>query len=161
LAGQQAGAVLERIGRGELRRSILIWVPLMAGASEAVVVQEWVRLAKEEPNAQRRSECAGLALVFAGWAGQGTIWKQALEGFGVEQIDFVREWKDSARLEVKRSDLLRVLRKRFPPEVPADLTQMIDQMTDLQELSGWFDSALDAPSLDAFRSLIHSADNKP
>jgi len=79
----------------------------------------------------------------------------------VEQISIVREWKDSARLEVKRSDLLRVLRKRFPPEIPADLTQTIDQMTDLQELSGWFDAALDAPSLEDFRSLIHSDENKP
>jgi hypothetical protein len=40
LAEERAAATLERIGKGELGRSILPWVPLMAGGDEAAVVQE-------------------------------------------------------------------------------------------------------------------------
>jgi hypothetical protein len=37
---QKAADVLGRIGRGELGRSILMWVPLMDGGGEPSVVQE-------------------------------------------------------------------------------------------------------------------------
>jgi len=158
LAGQQAGTVLERIGRGELGWSVLIWVPLMAGASEAVVVKEWVRLAKEEPDAQRRSEYAGLALVFATWAGHGTIWKQALEGFNVEKISIVEEWKDSAQREAYRKSLLVVLKRRFHVEVPPDLSKTIQQTTDSSVLFQWLDEALQTESLEAFRNRILSSE---
>ncbi len=154
LADQQALATLERIGRKELGRSILVWVPLMAGGGDATVVQEWVRLANQETNEQRRFDYAGLAMVFAAWKGLETIWKQALEGFHVEEISIVREWRDKARAEESRTDLLKVLRKRLAPEGAGDLEQVIQQTTDLGLLRRWFDAALDAPSLEAFRTAI-------
>ncbi len=43
LASQQATGVLEQIGRGELGRSVLLWVPLLAGGNDSAVVQEWLR----------------------------------------------------------------------------------------------------------------------
>jgi hypothetical protein len=83
------------------------------------------------------------------------------EGFNVRQLEIVREWRDEGRaegrLEEKRNDLLTVLRKRFPPEVPSDVTQSIQQTTDLDTLSRWFDAALDVPSLDGFRNAMQSA----
>ena len=76
----------------------------------------------------------------------------------MEQIDIVREWKDKARVEgrreAERDKLLKVLRKRFPPEVPPDLAQAVQQTTDLDQLARWFDAALDAPSLDVFRAVV-------
>ncbi len=158
LARQSAVATLERIGRGELGRSILPWVPLMAEGAEAAVVAEWVRLAAAEPNVQRRTDYPGLALVFAESAGRLPVWKQALEGFDMWQSEVIREWKTAGRregrLEEKHGDLLLVLRERFQTEVPTDLAQRIEQTTDLEVLSNWLTAALRAPSLDAFRSAI-------
>ncbi len=157
LARQSAAETLERIGRGEWGRSILPWVPLMATGAEAAVVAEWVRLAAAEQDVQRRTDYAGLALVFTESAGRLSIWKQALEGFDMWQSEVIREWKTAGGLEAQRSSLLKVLRARFQPELPADLAQRIEQTTDLNLLTRWFDAALAMPTLDAFRSAIQAA----
>ena len=47
--------------------------------------------------------------------------------------------------------LLRLLEKRFPPAIPGDLTARIRETTDLGSLRNWFDLALSATSLNAFR----------
>jgi len=124
-----SAATLERIGRGELGRSILPWVPLMAGGDEAAVVAEWVRLAAGEADAQRRADYPGLALVFADSVGRLPVWKQALEGFDMWESQVIREWKTAGRvegrLEEKRKDLRQVLRSRFQSELPADLAERI------------------------------------
>jgi hypothetical protein len=72
----------------------------------------------------------------------------------VEEISIVREWKDEARREVQRDNLLRILAKRFPPGAPTDMAQSIQQTMDLQQLSGWLDAAQDAPSLESFRGSM-------
>src|SRR5439155_3243526 len=113
LARQDAAGTLERIGRGELGRSVLSWVPLMAGGGEAAVVQEWVRLAGQEPDSQRRTDYAGLALVFAEWAGCLPAWRQALEGFDMWESQVLKERENVGRLAEKRDDLLKLLRTRF------------------------------------------------
>ncbi|HEX5271906.1 MAG TPA: hypothetical protein VFW33_15515, partial [Gemmataceae bacterium] len=89
LAGESATATVERIGRGELGRSILPWVPLMAGGDDAAVVAEWVRLAGTEPVAQRRADYPGLALVFADSVGRVAVWKKALEGFDMWESQII------------------------------------------------------------------------
>lgn len=170
LARESAVDALERIGRGELGRSILPWVPLKAGGGDAAVVQEWVRQTQAEPRAERQAEYAGLAKVFADWVGCLPAWKQALEGWNVWQSQVIKEWKDATRqeglqegrlqgqlegqLEASRGQLLKLLRTRFQSEVPADLTQTIEQTTKLETLSQWFDSALTASTLEAFRSAV-------
>jgi hypothetical protein len=115
-----------------------------------------VRLAGAEPDPQRRADYPGLALVFADSVGRLPIWKQKLEGFDMWQSQVIREWKTEARLEEKRNDLLKVLRVRFPPEVPADLARRIEETTDLDLLTRWFDAALSIPTLDAFRSNLQT-----
>jgi hypothetical protein len=156
LARAPAAATVERIGRGELGRSILPWVPLMAGGDDAALIAEWVRLANAEPNSQRRGEYAGLALIFADSVGRWPVWKQALEGFNVWESQAVREWKTEARVEEKRGDILVVLRERFEAEVPADLAQKVQQTTDLGVLAGWLKVAAKVASFDAFRAAIQS-----
>jgi hypothetical protein len=153
LAREQAAATMERIGRGELGRSILPWVPLMAGGDEAVVVVEWVRLAAAEPDVQRRKDSAGLALVFAESVNRLAMWQQALEGFDMWQSQVIREGK----AQTQRSNLLKVLRARFQPELPADLAQKIEQTKDLDVLTRWFDAALTTTTLDAFRTAMQTA----
>jgi hypothetical protein len=160
---QKAADVLGKIARAELGRSILMWVPLMDGGGEPATVQGWVRLATLELNEQRRSEYAGVALVFAEWAEHRAVWQQALEGFNVRQLEIVREWKDEARLETRleerRHFIRMVLQKRFPPEVPPDLARTIQEMADLPTLLRWCEVAVETPSLDAFRG--HTQTSSP
>ena len=158
LAQQSAPATLARIAQGELGKSILCWVPLMNDGGDPAVAQEWVRLARGETDRERRAEYAGLALVFAERAGCLPVWQQALKEWDVEQSQLIAGWRskarDEGRLEAKRDAMLKVLRRHFPPEVPADLTQIIQQQTDLDALERWFDAALTALSLEAFRAQL-------
>ena len=110
-----------------------------------------------DTDGQRRADHAGLAKVFAERAGCLPVWREALEGWDVWQSQVIREWKSEAhregQLQANRSALLKALRARFGAEVPADLTQVIQQPADLEVLSRWYDAAPEAPSLEAFRSV--------
>ena len=132
----------------------------MAGGGEPALVPEWLRVASKETVAERRRDCAGLAKVFAERAGWLPVWKEALETFDMWQSQVIKEWKDAGRQEgrqqEKRNDLLKVLRSRFKGEVPADLTQAIQQTDDLGILSRWFDDALEVASLDEFRNRVQA-----
>jgi hypothetical protein len=57
--------VLGGIAGGTLPRCLLAWIPLMQGGGEAVNVQQWLEVARQEPDSRRRSDYGGLALVFA------------------------------------------------------------------------------------------------
>jgi hypothetical protein len=153
LARESAATTVGRIGRGEFGRSVLPWVPLMAGGDEAAVVAEWVKLAAGEADARHRADYPGLALVFADSVGRLPVWQQALEGFDVWESQVIREWKAEAR----QSDLLQVLRDRFQTEVPTDLVERVEQTTDLGVLSQWLSAAVTTSSLDAFRAAIQPA----
>jgi flagellar biosynthesis/type III secretory pathway protein FliH len=65
------------------------------------------------------------------------------------------------QLEGQRSALLKVLRARFQTQLPEDLAQAIQQATDPEVLSRWLDTALTAPSLEVFRSLVQAAPDSP
>ena len=164
LSQQQAATTLERIGRGELGKSVLPWVPLMAGGGVAAAVQEWVRLAGEETSAERRRDYAGLARVFAERAGCLPAWERALEGFDMWQSQVIKEWKDEGRKEGRQEGqreamqaaLLQVLRRRFKEEPPQALAQLIQQTTNLETLSRWTDHAWEVASLEEFRTRIQA-----
>ena len=156
LARQRAADTLARIDRGELGLSVLPWLPLMAGGGDPATVQEWLRLARRETVAERRRDCAGLAKVFAERTGWLPVWKEALETFDMWQSQVIKEWKDAGRQEEKRNDLLMLLQARFKAEVPADLSQTIQQTDDLGTLSQWLLAVLEVASLDEFRSRMQT-----
>ena len=54
-------------------------------------------------------------------------------------------------LEAKRQTLLRLLAKRFSPGAPADLMAVVQASKDSEQLSRWFDAAVDAATLAEFR----------
>lgn len=60
-------------------------------------------------------------------------------------------------LEARRSDLLKLLRVKFP-EAPYELTGSIRGMADIDQLGRWFESALVAPTTDHFRIMANDAD---
>jgi hypothetical protein len=159
-----AAEALEKIARRELGRSILAWVPLMDGGGEAATIAEWLRLAREEPNEDKRGEYGALALLFAEKADRAPVWKQALEGWDMVQSKLVAGWREEGRqegrAEARREDLLKLLRRKFPDQSLGELTQLLQQQKDPRILDGWVDIALDAASADAFRAAIQPASPK-
>jgi len=92
LAMESAEELLVKIGTGVVSRAVLPWVPLMTGADEAGIVEQWKRLAEAEPDDRRRSNYGGLAKVFADAAGRFPLWSQALEGWNMKRSRAVLEW---------------------------------------------------------------------
>ena len=84
-------------------------------------------------------------------------------------VSTLMEWKSEGRaegfaeglaagmLEARRSDLLKVLRVKFP-DIPYDITGSVRGMTDIDQLSRWFEAALGAPTADLFRIMANDAD---
>jgi len=135
------------------------------GGGQPAIIERWKELAQAEPEARRRADYAGLALVFAELADCRPAWQQALEGWNVEQSLQVLEWqaeaekrglargKAEAKAEAKVEALLRVLHKRFPAAASGDLEQVIRATSDLDQLDHWLDAAASASTLAQFRRL--------
>ncbi|HEV3448876.1 MAG TPA: hypothetical protein VG099_29845 [Gemmataceae bacterium] len=151
LREEDAAQTLARIADGRVVRCLLPFIPLMHYGGEARKIERWKQLAQAEPDARRRADYAGLALVFADLTDCRPVWKQALEGWNVEQSAQVLEWETAAAKRTKVEDLLRVLGKRFPPAAPADLEQAIRDTGDLEQLDRLLDAAATAATLAAFR----------
>lgn len=114
------------------------------------MIEEWKRLARQEPDSRLRADYAGLASVFGELTRHAENWHQALKDWNMSESQVVLEWQ----LTRARADLLRVLQLRFVKEVPADLKVAIERMTDPDVISRWFAAAVTAPSLDAFREAV-------
>jgi hypothetical protein len=112
-------------------------------------------LARQELDSRRRSDHGGLALVFAEAAGCRKDWKEALKGWNMVESEQVLEWiaegEAKGRVKGEANALLRLPEKRFPPGVPAETIVAIRATTDVEHLRRWFDLALEADSLGAFR----------
>jgi hypothetical protein len=72
----------------------------------------------------------------------------------MKQSQQVLEWQHEAEAGCLRSVVLRALELRTHAPVPPDLAEAVARLTNLDELSRWFDAALTADSLDAFRLAI-------
>ena len=87
----------------------------------------------------------------------------------MSNLAMMKEWKAEGHAEgmaegmalgmqeARRTDLLKVLRMRFP-DLPSDIALMIRGMSDLDQLGRWFDAALVAPTAEMFRSMSNDAD---
>jgi hypothetical protein len=165
LAEEDAAATLAGIAQGRIARSLLPWIPLMRGGKEPNIIEEWKCLAQQEPEARRRADYGGLALVFAELADCRPQWKEALEGWNVEQSQQVLEWqaiaeqrgREAGRVEGKAAgkaeDIVRLLERRLSQKAPPDLAAAVAKITDLARLDHLFDIALAAATFDDFRRL--------
>src|SRR5690349_419254 len=90
---ENAGQTLSGIRGGSIAKCILPWVPLMHGAAEVSMMEEWKELASAEPSPQLRATYGRLALVFADVTGTVDEWRRALEGWNMRESQIVLEWK--------------------------------------------------------------------
>jgi flagellar biosynthesis/type III secretory pathway protein FliH len=61
--------------------------------------------------------------------------------------------------EARRSDLLKILRMRFP-DIASDITTGIRGMKDLDQMTRWLEVALTAPTMEMFGVMAHDADGR-
>jgi hypothetical protein len=150
LREEDAVSTLARIAAGELERCILPWVVLMRGAGRSDIIEEWRRLAMQEPDERLRGEYGALLLVFSELSRHGAAWDRGMEGWNVERSRHVMEWQAKG----ERRALLLVLQSRFQAPVPPDLASAIAELKDADELARWIRAASTAESMPAFRSTI-------
>jgi predicted transposase YdaD len=140
----------------------------MLGGDSGGIIEQWKRLALEEPDERKRSDYGALALIFAEPPKRLAIWQRALEGWNMQQSTVIREWieqgiregRQEGRQEgldhgaaIVRSKLLHYLQRQFG-DVPNTLRLRIESQRDLDVLDRWFDQALNAASLDQFQARL-------
>jgi hypothetical protein len=112
----------------------------------------------ELPEARRRSEVAEIALVFADLAGIYLTWENEMKGIELTESQVVNRWllrgAHDGELKACRRLLVELLQVRFPTEVSADLTAMIDKQDNLELLNAWFQAAARAHSFAQFLEFL-------
>jgi hypothetical protein len=151
LAAEDAGVTLADIAVGRVARCLLPFIPLMHGGCQVAMIEQWKQLALAEPDARRRGDYGGLALVFAEAAGCREAWRQGLKGWNMEQSMQVLEWisegETKGELRNQRENLRLLLEHRFGPLPPAVL-QRLEAATELERLRAAFRQALDLQRLE-------------
>ena len=94
-----AKRVLADIVAGKAPGMALCWIPLMQGGAEPDIIEQWLTIARAEPDRHRRSDYGSLALVFAEAANNHEIWAEALGGWNVIESKQVLAWQAEARAE--------------------------------------------------------------
>lgn len=125
---------------------------------EAAVLRWREVVASAVADRRARGNLAGVALVLAELAGCRGEWERGLEGFEMTESQVVNEWvsrgEAKGRLEERRQNLLRLLEKRFPGAVPAEVAGLIAAQDSLEVLAEWFDAAAGAYTLQQFLDVL-------
>ncbi len=154
LGAKHADVELASIAAGTAPRVVLAWIPLMHGGGKSATITKWLELAGAEPDARRRSDYGGLALVFAEAAGCLDAWKDALKEWNVIQSKQVAEWQDQARVQGRTQMaaelLLRLLKSKFG-ELPEVVEKSIQSLGNADRLSDMLLRAAQCSSIDEWR----------
>jgi hypothetical protein len=176
LAEQEAAPLLTAIAAGHHSRALLPWIPLLRGGTQPGIIEHWQEIAATEPDARRRGDYAGLAIVLADLVDARPVWKKALEGWNVKQSAQVLEWQEEARkagreegeqhgeqrgeqrglLRGKQEAILHLLQGRFHKRISKALINKISNTTDLATLTHWFNAAITIGSLKEFQQMVES-----
>jgi hypothetical protein len=78
-----------------------------------------------------------------------------LEGWNMNESPIVAAWRAEGRaegaIEGRREDILRILRVKFPDEVPDDLVAAVEAQADLDVLARCLDALVTSSSLREYR----------
>ena len=129
---------------------------LRGGAPETVAI--WKELVEDVSDRNRRPDYGAATLQFAELTNCDTIWRQALEGWNVEESRISKEWEAKAvakaEATTRREDFLRVVRLRFSGNVPTELLAAVEKLTDSNELARWLDLAVTATDLAQIQTTV-------
>jgi hypothetical protein len=134
---------------------MLFRVPLMTGGGEPAAIARWRGLV-EALSPQQRSDLGQIALVFAELAGCYLAWEKGLEDLEMTESQVVNRWIERAQLQSAREYLPRALENRFPGQVPAEVTETINQQPSEAMLKRWFGQAMTAVTLADFIAVLRA-----
>ncbi len=158
LRDEDAAGTLAAMQAGRVSRGLLPWIPLLRGSGEEGTINKWAQVAASEPDRRLRSDYGGLARVFARLTPKRSAWTRALEGWEMPKSPVVEEWRQEGRLEgriqAERAKLIEAIELKFHTEVPAELREAIETMTDAAELDRWFRLVFSKRSLPAYRKAV-------
>lgn len=137
---------------------LLFWVPLMRGGSLAQNVTKWLSLVTQVTSQRHRADLGQIALIFAELAGTLREWREALEGFDMEDSQVVLEWTAKAREEAEvvalQRTLLRLAQKRFKGELKDEEKEMISSQESKDVLAAWLDAVVEQATYADFRAVL-------
>lgn len=147
---------MQSVEQGTLGLAVLPWIPLMSASAGADIIGDWKRLAAKESDARRRSDLAGIALVFAELAGHKVQWQAGLAGWDVMESEIVKAWqaqalkkgeelgraegREQGRIEEGRRSLQLVLEARFG-RLPKELERQIASLANLRVIDRYLRQA--------------------
>jgi hypothetical protein len=153
LAEMSAEELLAEVDGERAPTLALVRLPLMQKGGHPGIIREWLRLAAQETDKNKR-KALGLAVLFAEKAGHGQAWREALKGWDVVESQIVKEWTAQARAEgeIKGAAraLLRMLEGRFKA-LPDDLRTAIEAVADAGRLVDCIDHVQQSRTLHQFR----------
>jgi hypothetical protein len=153
-----AAGTLTDMSAGRTGLCVLPWVPLMRGAGQPALIEEWKRVAMTEPDPQNRVQYRDMALVFAELSKELVNWQQGLEGWEMLESQVINGWINrgviKGTLEAQRAALLRVLRVRLHDPVPEPVRLAIEGTNDPDILGRWLDAASLAQTWAEFRAAM-------
>jgi hypothetical protein len=160
VAEDSGEVALAAVEAGQVSWGLLFWVPLMAGGAEPATIARWKERVLALTDRRRRADLGKIALVFAELVGRRAAWNQGLEGFDMTESQVVNEWIEEAvnkkELEATRQLLIRLLEKRFPGQVPAEVVGTINTQPSLAMLLDWFDQASQVVGIADFVRLLRA-----
>jgi len=159
MTGRDAIATLTAIRNNQCGRTLLPWIPLMQGGGTPEAITAWKELAEALPDRNRRLNFGAAAGTLAELGGCGAVWRQALEGWNVEEESrWLKELEAKAvakaKTETKREDLLQVVRLRFPGKESPELLAAVERQTDNNELLRWLKVAVVASDIAQIQSTV-------
>ncbi len=158
LADQDAIETLTAIRDNRCGRTLLPWVPLMLGGGTPEAVAAWKELVETVPDRNRRLDYGAAVLQFAELTKCEAIWRNALEGWHVEESQISKEWEAKAvakaEARVARDSVLCVVRSRFPGALSPDILAAVDRQQNLKELLRWMEVAATATDVTQVKTAV-------
>ncbi len=150
VAGQSADTTLDRIERGELGLTLspllARWLEAGRRSSSSAWKRVVVQREKDEAVCRMLRDSVQILAELTPWQ---VNWLQATRDWMARESQLIKSWMkeggDIARLQTKRADLLRTIRRVQDP-VPEAIRLAIEGTTDLDRLDTWCEAALDAVS---------------
>ena len=159
LAKESAPGTLAAIESGRLEPGILVWIPLMAGAGDPGLVERWKRAAEsKEADEKRRAVYRDMALVFAELTKGLVVWQRGLEGWMMQESQFINRWlaqgEERGTLKTLRAVLVRQLGKHLKATVPDAVRLAIEGTNDADMLNRWIDAVPTVGSFTEFQAVM-------
>jgi len=145
---------LVQVEAGAVTWGAMFWLPLMAGANDAEIIEWWRRLRDEKVPEDRRADVTQIALVLSELVGRRKDWERAKEGVIMTESAVVNEILEEGAMEESRTMLRRVIQKRFPALWTTEIQQAITDQPNLDLLRDWLMSAATLQTADEFLAVL-------